>query len=127
MNAIVHDCAGVRLKCGPSVIASITGQPTSVIIPAERALYSDFPGTPFWVIARLCLDYGYRFEANPYRGTLAGLDSRLHISVVDAGRGHYVLTENGFLVDSCNLVPKPIFNTRFLREPVRECWSVVPL
>lgn len=125
LNYVKYDGPG-RLSCGVAVICSITQQPTSIIVPKERELYSEYPGTPFWVIEKICCEYGWRFVEISYRGLVGHLNADYTLSVVGEGRGHYLLTDRENFIDSKNKLPTILKGSGFDLMTVKQCWSVIP-
>jgi len=124
---VTHDAEG-KLWCGPAVISAITGWPTSYIIPRIKNLhnYADEWGVPPNILIQICKELGYELRPLKYSGKIRDLIP-LCLIIVDAGAGHYIVSEDGFMVDSCYGISIPIAFTRFDSSEVRECWQIVAI
>jgi len=120
MNSIVHDLPGT-LWCGPAVLSAITGLKTSSF---EK--YNDTGKCAPGVMHTILKLHGYsmwRAKDICKHIRLADLEG-LNLCVVDPGKGHWVLVENGMLVDSANRTPTLINDTRFADSEIRECYPI---
>jgi len=128
LSPVNNDCPGQKLWCGPAVLSSITGKPVSWC-NAELAKRRADPalGVPWEFLRDVCAGFGIEFDMIyffAYSAKLVLEYSRNHpeewlLFVVDDGPGHYVIVENGWLVDSGNQIPRRIEETRFKDSIIR--------
>lgn len=127
MNSVQHDMPG-KLWCGPAILSAITNRPTSEVTRVAFR-YANLPpeeGIPWWAMDKVIREYGHALHFTGHEtGKLRDVVP-YSLSIVDSGRGHWVLTQDGLLVDSGNGTPVPIADTRFVNADVRWRWSVVP-
>jgi|SRR6185436_14821595 len=123
MNPIVHDLPG-KLWCGPAVLAAITGLKTSAF---EHL--NDAGKCGISVVRETLRLHGYSMVQGANPGPDYRLDDfdELTLCIVDPGAGHWVLVQNGMLVDSGNRIPTPIKSTRFADSEVRFCYYITKL
>lgn len=119
MNPIVHDCPG-KLFCGPAALAAITGLKTSAFESLNAA------GKCSTEVMRETLKLhgysmgrGWKFNAVPIREIKS-----LSLCIVDPAPGHWIVVEDGYLLDSANRTPTPINNTRFADSEASWCYTI---
>jgi hypothetical protein len=122
MNPIVHDLPGT-LWCGAAALAGITGLHTSAFANLNTA---DKGGID--TMRDTLRLHGFGMDIRHIDGKYSLSDfPELTLCIVDSGRGHWVVVENGMLVDSGNRAPTPIKDTRFANSEVRYAYHITKL
>lgn len=116
-----------RLHCGPAALAAIAGIPAQTAVLICVALSGSPNDAAWWHLSRALFAFGWRIEIDDFAsGTLMSELKPLCLVIVQCpDMTHYVVVENGMMVDSRNHEPIKITPKR--DKPALHVWRILKL
>lgn len=117
----------LRLYCGPAALAIIAGIPAKTAVLMCAAIAGNPDVAQWWHLSRALFAFGWRIEMDDAaRGLMMSqIKPRCLVVVQCPTMTHYVVVEDGMMIDNKNPVPVKI--TPEQDKPTLHVWKITPL